>query len=741
MSDELARQRMMLGAFEEALEEEGFAPEGYEVSSELARGGMAVVYLAKQLQPEREVALKMVLPKFADDAEIRERFQREGKAMAALDHPGVLPVYQVGEWEGMAFLVMKLARGGSLQERLGKGVPDVREAVGWLIDAGEAVHFAHQRGVLHRDLKPGNFLFDDSGTIYVSDFGVAKMEFASDGGLTRTEALVGTPNYLAPEVAAGTASGGSVAADLYGLGAVLYECLAGRRPHEGAENLAAQLRAVVDEEVEPVRKIRPEVARDLEVICAKALAKDPADRYGSVANFVEDLRRWQKGRVILAKPASFLEKTARWAKRHPLSAGLMVALVALAAIGSVVLFENYERRGELLHDSLIERARAERLVREPGFRGRALTLLQKADEIRETERIREEAVAVLALWDAGSQAASWGAAAEERPVIWSEGEGGLRISENGEEWFLPGGVLRCEPARSPDGRFLALVRGERMEVLVYDVVRRIPFARVPAKDWPERLVFGESGEFLKVEFSDGSACLASVQGEVLLEGVGSEKGLLAPVGFRFWQGQYTSPLEVNSYGGQLSEDEQLLATTSATGVQLWDVEAGRTVDFYEVENQRIDAPTDVWWLGPRRLMVQVPGALEILTLDQKGLLSDVKELAREPGTKVKAIQGNGDWVVEVRNEEDEVFYELWPSGESEEGRELSLADLPKDAIAGPDSHKVRVKNWVLTPPNGREMQQVFRLRGNTRVIVITEDYRVCDWDLGVLERELEKLGL
>jgi len=595
MSDAQDRLQVMAGLFEDALEDEGFSPEGYEVLEELDHGGMAVVYLARQLEPLREVALKVVLPRFAGEEEIRERFQREGRAMAALEHPGVLPVYQVGEWDGMAFIAMKLATGGTLQSFLAKESPSPKEAVTWLIAAGEAVHFAHQRGVLHRDLKPGNLLFDEEGK--------AKLEFAGDGGLTKTEALVGTPHYLSPEVAAGTASGGSVSTDLYGLGAVLYECLTGKRPYEGAENLAAQLRAVVDEELVPLRKIRPELSKDLAVICEKALAKTAEERYPTVADFVEDLSRWQDGRDILARPASLPEKMWRWAKRYPLAASLAGLLLLTVLGGSVLLLDRF-------HESLIAQARAERLVQEPGFRDRALLLLEEADGPWRSEKIREEAVATLAYWDIGGEPGSWSSMSGEDPFQVREIEEGVQLVERDSgklSWKIKGDNLHCDPAFSTDGRFLALVRIQSMEVVIYDISRGRVFADVKLRAWPESLEFCEKGELLKVMFPEGKASLLSVRGDVLLEYFDQEQGLREPVGFTAWPGQFLTAAEASPYGGQLSRSGRFLATTSSVGVQIWDVAARRAVDFYEVENQQVDAPTDAWWLDDERLLVQVPG--------------------------------------------------------------------------------------------------------------------------------------
>jgi len=318
-----SKKGALLLAFSEGFDEaEELSPLGYEITAELGRGGMAVIYHARQITPEREVALKVMLPKYAGDDAMRERFQVEVKAMAALENNHILPIYEVGEWNGMPFFSMKLAEGGCLASVLKSTTPDFRKVVGWMQDVAGAIHFAHQRGVLHRDLKPGNFLFDDKGHIYVGDFGVAKLMLATgDIELTKTEFIVGTPHYMAPEVASGQAPVASVAGGVYSLGAVFYECLSGEKPYSSFTNMASLLRAVVDEEIPPVRSVRSNLPSDIEVICSKALAKNPSDRYSSVEDFQHDLISWEAGKPIAARRLSFYEVLLRWCKRRPGSLG------------------------------------------------------------------------------------------------------------------------------------------------------------------------------------------------------------------------------------------------------------------------------------------------------------------------------------------------------------------------------------------------------------------------------------
>ncbi len=738
--------KMMTEVFAEASTDEGFSPEGFEIIEELDRGGMAVVYLARQLNPPRDVALKMILPRFVGEEEVRERFRREGQAMAALDYPNVLPVYQVGEWDGLVFLAMKLARGGTLQSRLSEGLPEISEAVDWVMTAGKAVHFAHQRGVLHRDLKPGNLLFDEGGTIYVGDFGVAKLEFTRDNNLTRTEAIVGTPNYLAPEVAAGTDVGGSVLADLYGLAAVLYECLTGRRPHDGAENLAAQLRLVVDEDLTAIRKLRPEIPRDLALVCEKALAKKPEHRYRTVAEFTDDLRRWREGMVVSARSTTLAERAWRWARRHPLPSFLAASLVLVALTGAVTVMKTSASRGEALHRSLIEQAKGEHLKRIPGFRKRTFALLQEAGKLKGSTRLREEAVAAMAYWDVAEESQPWEPIVNAGPYEIMPSKDGVRLldKETGEEqWFIPGGVLRCTPVWSPDGRFLALVRGDRMEIVIYDVNRKKRFSDIDVTDWPESLYFEPQGGVLRAVFRDGEASLLDIRGTVLLDNFRAQETLVGPIGVTAWRGQHLTPLEANPYGGELSKDEKYLLTRSALGIQIWDVGERRATGFYEVGNQLVDAPTDAWWLGEKKILLQVPGALETLNIDSQGRLLAPVKLQRVPGTRVETVFDNGDWLVTVRDEDGEEVLELWPGGDFEQARELDKTmnsfDALSQGVSQPSTATVVVDDWWLTLPEGEEVLQVFLCP--KRVVVLTKDYQIYDWNLSLLARSLREVGL
>ena len=219
---------------------------GYEITEEIARGGMGIVYRARQVDPARTVALKMLLPHQLGSGEMAERFRLEVRALTELEHPAILPVYQVGEHDRLPFFTMKLATGGTLAQRKSEYTGQWRKIAELLATLADAVHFAHEHGVLHRDLKPGNVLFDDACRPYVSDFGLAKL-VGADSDLTRSVDFLGTPHYVAPEVAMRSARQATTASDIYSLGAILYELLAQRPPFD-AEGVPALLKKIAEQE-------------------------------------------------------------------------------------------------------------------------------------------------------------------------------------------------------------------------------------------------------------------------------------------------------------------------------------------------------------------------------------------------------------------------------------------------------------------------------------------------------------
>jgi WD40 repeat protein len=308
---------------------------GYEILGEVGRGGMGAVYRARDLRLGRVVALKMLLGGAFADVESRRRFRAEAESIARLQHANIVQVYEVGEHDAgggdtRPYFTLEFVDGGSLAARLAGGPLPVRQAAAWLEPLARAVHYAHENGVVHRDLKPANVLLSRDGQPKLCDFGVAKLMAGSDLK-TLSGVLIGTAEYMAPEQAAGQ-SGVGPRTDVYALGAVLYAMLTGRPPFHGATTLETLQQVQLHEPV-PVRRLQPAVPRDLETVCHKCLEKDPAKRYARALDLAEDLRRFQAGEPVVARPVGAAGRAARWVRRRPAVAGLLAALALVTAAG------------------------------------------------------------------------------------------------------------------------------------------------------------------------------------------------------------------------------------------------------------------------------------------------------------------------------------------------------------------------------------------------------------------------
>jgi len=310
----------------------------YQMLDQIGHGGMGVIYRARQRHSRRIVALKRILG-YEDSRETLIRFRREALAAASLDHPNILPIYEVGEDEdGLPFFSMKFAAGGSLRDAAPYLRSEPFRSVELMAKVARAVQYAHAQGILHRDLKPGNILLDGRGEPLVSDFGLAKwLDTASD--LTRTLTIFGTPGYVAPEQAEGSTQGLRPSTDVYSLGAILFDLLTGRPPFLG-DNALAVIQQAAEKPAPKLRSLAPALDRDLEIICAKCLEREPNARYCSAGDLAEDLERWLADRPIIARSVSIPVRISRWSRRNPAVAGMAVLLLAFGIVIGIMTWEN-----------------------------------------------------------------------------------------------------------------------------------------------------------------------------------------------------------------------------------------------------------------------------------------------------------------------------------------------------------------------------------------------------------------
>ena len=585
------------GSFLEVPAAGGVPPQrigGYEILGEIARGGMGIVYAARQTRLDRVVALKVMNGGRLDRADHVARFQVEAHAAANLAHPNIVPIHEIGEDHGCHYFSMALVEGMTLADRLEHGALPPREAAMLAATLARAVHYAHQRGVLHRDLKPTNVLLDRNGEPHLTDFGLAKI-LERDVALTATDVLMGTPAYMSPEQAKGDSRAVSTATDVYGLGAVLYECLVGHPPFAG-RTIADTLHDVMMRDAVPPSAVNASVDRDIETICLKCLEKEPGARYASAAALADDLDRYLRHESIHARPSTVWQRAAKWARRRPAIAALAASLAIAVVVGLAGITWQWRRAED-------EAARAG----------------QAAETLRHRSYVSDMGVAYQA-FDAGKialardllEAHRPGQAADLRGFEWRRLYGLTRAHEvvaiesrHGELWggalspdgrYFAGGSdigwfqlwdlatgaevagLQAAPdtiysvAFSPDGRTIAMPFGENdmHSIRLWDVATR----------QPSGLLTGHTQDLLSIVYSPNGRWIASSAGfaydterlgEIILWKAAAPHEFIRFTGHRSSVGFIS-----------FSPDGRFLATPHGDGrIHIWDVEARRIVRTFE----------------------------------------------------------------------------------------------------------------------------------------------------------------